>query len=65
VYNEYLLIKTNNSLKNEVAHRLNRINETLDVEPLAVDETEIVDPFFKDYNLIAKIKIDKSTNFKK
>lgn len=61
----YVLISTKNSYEHEIADKLSLIKELVDVEPLLVEETAFADPFFEDYNLIAKFKVDASKNLKK
>ena len=61
----YVLIGTKNSYDHEVADKLSRLNEVVDVEPLLVEETALSDPFFDDYDLIAKIKVENSNDTKK
>jgi DNA-binding Lrp family transcriptional regulator len=61
---EYILISTKNSFKREVSDKLSKIDGILDVEPLAVEETELADPFFEDYDLIAKMNVDSSNDIK-
>jgi DNA-binding Lrp family transcriptional regulator len=61
----YVLIGTKNSYEHEVADKLSRLNEVVDVEPLLVEETALSDPFFDDYDLIAKIKVENSNDTKK
>jgi len=61
----YVLISTKNSYEHEVADKLSRIDEVIDVEPLIIEETAMADPFFEDYDLIVKIKAVDSTNLKK
>jgi len=56
----YILIGTKNSYEHEVAEKLSMLDEVFDVEPLVVEETALADPFFKDYDLIAKVKINGS-----
>ncbi len=60
----YVLISTKNSYEHEVANKIKMFDETVDVEPLLFEETTLADPFFKDYNLIAKIKSDNSKNLR-
>lgn len=52
----YILISTKNSFEHEVANKLLKLDEVVDVEPLLIEETAMVDSFFEDYDLIAKIK---------
>jgi DNA-binding Lrp family transcriptional regulator len=61
----YVLIGTKNSYEHEVADKLSRLDEVVDVEPLVVEETALADPFFEEYELIAKIKADNSKSLKK
>ena len=61
----YVLISTKNSYEHEVADKLSRLDEVVDVEPLLVEESALADPFFEDYDLIAKIKADDSKVLKK
>jgi DNA-binding Lrp family transcriptional regulator len=61
----YVLISTKNSYEHEVADKLSRLDEVVDVEPLLVEETALADPFFEDYELIAKIKAKNSADLKK
>jgi len=61
----YVLIGTKNSYEHEVADKLSRLDEVVDVEPLVVEETALADPFFEEYELIAKIKADNSKILKK
>jgi len=61
----YVLISTKNSYEHEVADKLSRIDEVIDVEPLIIEETAMADPFFEDYDLIVKIKTSDSKNLKK
>jgi DNA-binding Lrp family transcriptional regulator len=60
----YVLISTKNSYEHEIANKLSLIEEVVDVEPLLIEETALADPFFEDYNLIAKFKVDGSKNLK-
>jgi len=60
----YVLISTKNSYEHEIANKLSLIEEVVDVEPLLIEVTALADPFFEDYNLIAKLKIDDSKNLK-
>ena len=59
----YVLIDTKISYEREVADKLSLINEVVDVEPLFVEEGALADPFFKDYDLIIKIKAESSSDF--
>ena len=61
----YVLISTKNSYKHEVADKLSMLNEIVEVEPLLVEETALADPFFEDYELVAKIKTKNSKDLKK
>ena len=61
----YVIIGTKNSYEHEVADKLSRLDEVVDVEPLVVEETALADPFFEEYELIAKIKADNSKSLKK
>jgi DNA-binding Lrp family transcriptional regulator len=61
----YFLISTKNSYEHEISDKLHKIDEVVDVEPLIVKETALADPFFKNYDLIAKIKADNTKDFKK
>ena len=61
----YVLISSKNSYEHEIAVKLSLLDEIVDVEPLIGEETAIADPFFEDYDLIAKIKLDGSKNFNK
>jgi DNA-binding Lrp family transcriptional regulator len=61
----YILIGTKNSYEHEVSDELSRLDEVVDVEPLLVEETALADPFFEDYELIAKIKAENSKDLKK
>ena len=61
----YVLISVKNSYEHEVADKLSMLDEVVDVEPLLVEETALVDPFFEDYGLIAKIKAKNSMDIKK
>ena len=61
----YILISTKNTYEHKVAKELSRLNEVVDVEPLLVEETALADPFFEDYELIAKIKAKNSNDLKK
>ena len=61
----YVLIGTKNSYEHEVADKLSMLDEVMDVEPLNVQETALADPFFEDYDLIAKIKAKNSEGLKK
>ena len=58
----YVLISTKNSYEHEVADKLSIIDEVVDVEPILVEETALADPFFEDYELIAKIKVNNTKN---
>ena len=49
----YVLIGTKNSYEHEVADKLSRLDEVVDVEPLVVEETALADPFFEEYELAA------------
>jgi len=61
----YVLISTKNTYEREIADKLLLIEGLMDVEPLLVEETALADPFFEDYNLIAKFKVNDSKNLKK
>ena len=61
----YVLISSKNSYEHEVAVKLSRLDEIVDVEPLLVEETALADPFFEDYDLIVKVNADSSNNLKK
>ena len=61
----YVLITTKNSYEYKVADKLSILEEVVDVEPLLVEVTAIADPFFKDYDLLAKVKLDDSKDFNK
>jgi len=61
----YVLISTKNSYEHEVADNLSRLDEVVDVEPLLVEETALADPFFEDFDLIAKINVKNSNSLKK
>ena len=61
----YVLISSKNSYEREVADKLSKLEEIIDVEPILVEETAMADPFFEDYDLIAKIKVTDSNNLKK
>jgi len=61
----YVLISTKNSYEHEAADKISRIDEVIDVEPLLVEETAMSDPFFEDFDLIAKIKAYNLKSFKK
>ena len=61
----YVLISTKNTYKHKVTDELYKLNEIVDIEPLLVEETALADPFFEDYELIAKIKAKNSSDFKK
>jgi len=61
----YVLISTKNSYEHEVAGKLSRIDEVIDVEPLIIEETAMADPFFEEYDLIVRIKAVDSKNLKK
>jgi len=60
----YILIGTKNSYEHEIAEKLSRLDEIVDVEPLLVEETALADPFFEDFELIAKIKAKNSKDLK-
>ncbi len=57
----YVLISTKNSYEHKIADTLKRIEEVVDVEPLAVEGTMLVDPFFEEYDLIAKLNAQRSS----
>ena len=61
----YVLISTKNSYEHEVANKLSMLDEVVDVETLLVEETALADPFFEEYELIAKIKAKNSKDLKK
>jgi len=61
----YVLISSKNSYEHEIADKLSRLDEVIDVEPLIIEETAMADPFFEDYDLIIKIKAADSKNLKK
>jgi DNA-binding Lrp family transcriptional regulator len=61
----YVLISTKNAYEHIVADKLSGLDVVVDVEPLIVEETAIADPFFEDYDLIAKIKANNYKNLKK
>jgi len=54
----YILIGTKNTFEHDVAHRLSLMDEVVDVEPLITEESAIADPFFDEYTLIAKIRVN-------
>ena len=60
----YVLLNTKNSYEYEVADKLSMLDEVVDVEPLLVGETALADPFFEEYNLIVKIKVDSYEHLK-
>ena len=62
---EYILISAKNRYKHKVEHELSIIDEIVDVEPLITEESLIADPFFEDYNIIAKIEITNSSELDK
>jgi len=61
----YVLISSKNSYEHEIADKLSRLDEVIDVEPLIIEETAMADPFFDDYDLIVKIKAVDSKDLKK
>ena len=61
----YVLISAKNTYEHDVADKLSMLDEVIDVEPLLVEETALADPFFEDYDLIAKIKAKNSKDLKK
>ena len=61
----YVLISTKNTYEHRVAEELLDLEEVVDVEHLLVEETAMADPFFKDYDLIAKIKVNNSKDLRK
>jgi len=61
----YVLISTKNSYEHEAADKISRLEEVVDVEPLLVAETAMADPFFGDFDLIAKIRAYNLKSFKK
>ena len=61
----YVLISTENTYEHDVVNKLSAIDEVVDVERLLVEETALADPFFEDYDLIAKIKAKNLKEFKK
>ena len=56
----YVLVSTKNSYERDVADKLSMFEEVVDIEPLLIEETAMADPFFEEYNLIAKIKTSSS-----
>jgi len=60
----HVLIGTKNSYEHRVADKLLNLDEVVDVEPLLIEETAMAEPFFEDYALIAKIKINSEKNLK-
>jgi len=62
---DYVLVSTKNSFKHEVAEKLSRVEGIIDVEPLAIEETEMAEPFFEDFDLIAKFHVDATDDIKK
>jgi DNA-binding Lrp family transcriptional regulator len=60
----YVLIGTENTYEHEVARKLLRLDEVVDVEPLLVEETALADSFFEDYDLIIKIKAPTQNQIK-
>ncbi|HMA83886.1 MAG TPA: hypothetical protein VKP59_06630 [Candidatus Thermoplasmatota archaeon] len=62
---DYVLVSAKNSFKHEVADKLSKIEGIIDVEPLVTEETEMADPFFKDFDLIFKIHLDSTEDIKK
>jgi DNA-binding Lrp family transcriptional regulator len=61
----YILISTKSLYEHEVSKELSKFDEIVDIEPLLVEETALADPFFEEYDLIAKIKADDFNVFKK
>lgn len=61
----YVLISTKNSYEHEAADKISRLDEVVDVEPLLIAETAMADPFFEDFDLIAKIRANNLKSFKK
>jgi len=61
----YVLISTKNSYEHEVSQKINKLDEVVYVKPLISEETALSDPYFEDYNLISKIKVDNLKNLKK
>ena len=58
----FVLVSTKNSYEHEVADKISMLDEVVDVEPILIEETALADPFFEDYELIAKIKVNNSKN---
>jgi hypothetical protein len=58
---KYVLVRTKNSYEHKIADTLKRVEDVVDVEPLAVEGTMLVDPFFEEYDLIVKLKAQHST----
>ena len=57
----YVLISTKNSYEHKIADTLKRVEDVVDVEPLAMEGTMLVDPFFEEYDLIVKLKAPRYT----
>ena len=61
----YVLISAQSSYERKIAENLSMLDEVIDVEPLIVEETALADPFFEEYELIAKIKARNFNDLKK
>jgi DNA-binding Lrp family transcriptional regulator len=61
----YVLVSSKNSYEHEVADKLSMLDEVVEVQPLLVEDTALADPFFEEFELIAKIKAKNSKDLKK
>jgi len=61
----YVLVSSKTSYNHDVADKLFRLDEVVEVEPLLVEETAMADSFFEDYDLIVKVHANDFKNLKK
>ena len=59
----YILIGAKNSFEHKVANKISMLDEVIDVEPLIVEEIALAEPFFENYDLIVKVKLNFAKDF--
>ena len=52
----YIMISTKDIQRNDIKKKISKINEVIEIDPLIVEESALADPFFEEFNLIAKIQ---------
>jgi len=52
----YIMISTKDIQRNDIRKKISRIDGVIAIDPLIVEESALADPFFEEFNLIAKIK---------